>query len=99
MRTATESLVGVTEVSRNPSRVIDRAEAGERLVILRNNKPAAIIIDVATADRLNKIEDLEEDLRLFAASLVRMATDSGRRFELEEIASELGIDLDSSEME
>ena len=99
MRTATESLVGVTDVSRHTSKFIDRAESGERLVILRNNKPAAIIIDVETANRLHKIEEMEEDLRLLVASLVRMTTDSGRRFELEEVAAEFGIDLDSDEME
>jgi len=86
-------------VSQNASRVIARAEAGERLVIMRNTKPTAIIVDMETADRMSKIEEIEEDLKLLTASLVRMATDNGRRYDLDDIAAELGINLDSDEME
>lgn len=99
MRTATESLIGVTDFSRSPSSALQRAEKGERIVILRNNKPSAIIIDVKTAERISRLEELEEDMKLLAASMVRIATDSGRRYELDDVAAELGIDIDSSEME
>jgi len=99
MLTDTRNLVSVSEVSQNASRVIARAEAGERLVIMRNTKPTAIIVDMETADRMSKIEEIEEDLKLLTASLVRMATDNGRRYDLDDIAAELGINLDSDEME
>jgi antitoxin (DNA-binding transcriptional repressor) of toxin-antitoxin stability system len=79
--------------------MLQRAENGERIVILRNNKPTAIIIDVNTADRIARIEELEEDMKLLVASMVRLATDSGRRYDLDEIAAEFGIELDSDEME
>jgi prevent-host-death family protein len=99
MRTTTESLVGASEFGRSPGKMLQRAENGERIVILRNNKPTAIIIDVNTADRIARIEELEEDMKLLVASMVRLATDSGRRYDLDEIAAEFGIELDSDEME
>jgi prevent-host-death family protein len=97
MHTTTESLIGATDFGRSPASVLQRAENGERIVILRNNKPTAIIIDVETGERVAKIEELEEDLRLLVASMVRMATDNGNRYELDAVLAELAID--ASELE
>lgn len=99
MDTTTESLIGATDFGRSPAKMLQRAENGERIVILRNNKPTAIIIDVATAERVARIELIEEDMKLLAASMVRLATDNGNRYELDDVIAELGIDLDASEME
>lgn len=99
METTTESLIGATDFARSPAKMLQRAENGERIVILRNNKPTAIIVDVKTAERVSRIEQIEEDMKLLVASMVRIATDDGRRYELDDIAAEFGIDLDSSEME
>ena len=92
MRTTTESLIGATDFGRSPAKILARAENGERIVILRNNQPTAIIIDVETANRVNQIEQIEEDLKLLVVAMVRAATDNGERHDLDNVASELGID-------
>jgi antitoxin (DNA-binding transcriptional repressor) of toxin-antitoxin stability system len=99
MQTTTDSLIGATDFARSPAKMLQRAENGERIVILRNNKPTAIIIDVQTAERIARIEELEENMKLLVATMARMATDSGKRYELDATLAELGIDLDPSETE
>ena len=47
--------------------------------------------------RLEHLEELEEDLRLFALALTRTITDDGKRYSLEEVAAEFGIDLNTLE--
>lgn len=91
---ALQNLVSVTEVKNHTTAYIDRAREGETLIVLKNNKPQAAIVDVQRAERLGNLEELEEDLRLMAATLVRMATDSGVRHDLDDVIAELGIDLD-----
>ncbi|MDJ1115442.1 type II toxin-antitoxin system Phd/YefM family antitoxin [Microbacterium dauci] len=91
---ALENLVSVTEVKKNTTTYIDRAREGETLVVLKNNKPQAAIVGVERMERLDHLEELEEDLRLFAATLVRMAADSGVRHSLDDVISDLGIELD-----
>lgn len=93
MRTDTKNLLSVTELSRNVSRVVTSASRGHTHVILNNNKPTAALIDMESAERLAHIDEIEEDLKLLAATLVRMATDSGERHSLEDVAAEFGIDL------
>jgi hypothetical protein len=39
-----------------------------------------------------KLEELEEDLRLLSIAVARTMTDNGRRYSLEEVEAELGID-------
>ena len=92
MRTNTESLIGASDFARSPAKILARAENGERIVILRNNQPTAIIIDVETANRVSHIEEVENDLKLLVLAMVRSATDSGLRHDLDDVAAELGID-------
>ncbi len=40
-------------------------------------------------------EELESDLPLLTVALVRTMADSGRRYSLDDVAAELGVDLDS----
>lgn len=94
MRTDTRNLVSVTEFSRYASRFISSAASGTTHVILKDNKPTAAVIDMESAERLAHIDELEDDLKLMTASLVRLVTDDGRRHSLEDVAAEFGIDLD-----
>jgi antitoxin (DNA-binding transcriptional repressor) of toxin-antitoxin stability system len=89
-----ESTIGVTEVHANPSAALQRAAAGERITVLKHNRPIATIVDPATAARMKKIDELEDDMRLLALGVLRLATDNGVRHRLEDVAAELGIDLD-----
>lgn len=98
MRTSTDRIVSVTEVSRNASATFQRVEeSGEPLVVLRNNKPHTAIVSIESAERLDRIDEIEEDFRLLAAALIRQRTDNGARYDLEEVAREFGVDLDEDE--
>lgn len=94
MRTDTKNLVSVTDFSRNTSRIINSAAEGTLHVILTNNRPTAAVIDMESAERLAHLDELEDDLKLMAASLVRLVTDNGTRHTLDDVAAEFGIDLD-----
>ncbi|WP_375401093.1 type II toxin-antitoxin system prevent-host-death family antitoxin [uncultured Amnibacterium sp.] len=92
-----DSLVGATEFSRNPRPYIDRASDGESIVILKGSRPTAVLIDIQTGRRLDHLDSLEDDLRLLAVALVRMAADSGKRYDLDDVLGELGIELDDED--
>lgn len=63
--------------------------------MLRNNKAVAAVVGMDAVERLARLEELEGDLRLLSVALGRTVTDSGRRYRLEEVAAELGVDLDT----
>lgn len=94
MRTDTNNLVSMTDLSRNASKIINEAAAGEPQIILKNNKVAAVIVSPDDARRISSANELAEDLQLWALALVRAATDSGERHNLDDVITELGIDLD-----
>ncbi|MDQ1053132.1 prevent-host-death family protein [Arthrobacter sp. SORGH_AS 212] len=94
MRTDTKNLVSVSDFSRHPSRYINSAAKGTSHVILKDNRPTAAVIDMESAERLAHLDELEDDLKLMAASLVRLVTDDGTRHSLDDVAAEFGIDLD-----
>jgi prevent-host-death family protein len=98
MRTDTEDLISITDANtRGISNLVARAGEGRRLVVLRNNKPAAVIVDIETMERLQRVEELEDDLRLLSIAWVRTLTDGGTRHDLEDVAAEFGVDLDEDE--
>jgi len=84
MNINTDDIVSVTDVSEN----------GRRIVIMRNNRPAAVITNLESMERLQHIEEIEEDLKFLSIAWVRTMTDSGRRHSLEDVAAEFDIDLD-----
>lgn len=92
----TQDLISVTEASnRGVSRLIQDAAQGRTQVVLRNNKAVAAVVGMDAVERLARLEELEGDLRLLSVALARTVTDSGRRYSLEEVAAELGVDLDA----
>jgi antitoxin (DNA-binding transcriptional repressor) of toxin-antitoxin stability system len=92
----TQDLISVTEASnRGVSRLIQDAAQGRTQVVLRNNKAVAAVVSMDAVERLARLEELEDDLRLLSVALARTVTDSGRRYSLEEVAAELGVDLDT----
>ncbi|MGH3869961.1 MAG: hypothetical protein ACRDSR_00350 [Pseudonocardiaceae bacterium] len=86
----------MTEASnRGVSRLIQDAAQGRTQVVLRNNKTVAAVVGMDAVERLARLEELEGDLRLLSAALARTVTDSGRRYSLQEVAVEFGVDLDA----
>ena len=95
MNIDTNDLISVTEISaQGISKIITEASEGRQRVVLRNNRPEAAIVDIKTMERLQRLDELEDDLRLMAVALARTLTDSGERHSLEDVAAEFGIDLE-----
>jgi prevent-host-death family protein len=96
MNIDTRDLISVTDANnRGLSSIINEAAEGHLKVILRSNKPVAAIVDIATMEKLQQLEEREEDLRLLGVAVARMATDSGKRYTLREVAAKFGVDLDA----
>lgn len=95
MKTDTRDLVSATKVARDFSSIAARVADGGRVVVLKNNEPSVAIVPMADIEQLESVADREEDMRLLAIALTRIATDDGAgRKTLDEFAAELGIDLD-----
>lgn len=93
MRINTDDIVSVTEANNSLSRLLNEAHEGHSKLVMRNNKPFAAIVSPESAARLEYLDELEEDLRLLALALVRTVTDNGVRHDLDDVLTELGIDL------
>jgi prevent-host-death family protein len=92
MKINTEDLISVTEASRQGvSKLVSEASEGREIILIRNNKPAAAIVGI---DKLERLQRLEEDIKLLTVALVRSATDTGERISIEAAAARFGIDLD-----
>jgi hypothetical protein len=58
-----------------------------------------VLADVETMERLERIEEIESDLKLLSVAWVRTMTDNGNRHSLEDVATEFGVDLDEDDAE
>jgi len=98
MRIDTNDVISVTEAStQGLSKLVNEVSKGRLLVVFRNNQPAAAIVDIKTMERLQYLEELEEDLKLIAIAWARSLTDSGERYDLDDVAAELGVDLNGED--
>jgi prevent-host-death family protein len=88
----TDDLISVTDASRQGvSKLVSEASEGREIILIRNNRPAAAIVGI---EKLERLQRLEEDIKLLTVALVRSATDTGERVSLEAAAARFGIDLD-----
>lgn len=94
MKTDTRDLVSVTELSRNVSQYVSDADEGRTFIVLKNNRAAAAVVPISEMEKIDALAEREEDLRLWALATARALTDTGERFSLEDVAAELGIDLE-----
>ncbi len=92
------SLIPITQFNRGQaSRIFDRLHTESRLVVLKNNQPAAVILSPAEFSRLNKIE---EDYMLLLEAVERLAHNAKPTVSMDEVLKELGIsneELESAE--
>lgn len=89
----TKNMISVTELSKNVSPIIRSASEGNVLTVLTNNKPVAVIMGMESAERLSRIDEIEDDIRLLLVALGRSVADNGNRHSLDDVAAELGIDI------
>lgn len=96
----TRDLISISEASnRGVSKLVSDAENGRPPILLRNGKAVAAVVTVESLDRLQQLDELEDDLRLLSLALVRAAADSGRRYDLDDVLAEAGIDPDELDAE
>ena len=82
-------LVPITQFNRSQaSKIFDRLHSENRLIVLKNNQPAAIILSPSEFQRLSEIE---EDYTLLLEATKRLKEDSSSTSSREEVMSELGI--------
>lgn len=95
MKIDTNDLISVTDANaKGISKLVNEASNGHEFILIRNNKPAAAIIGIDKLERLQRLEEWEDDIKLLTLAVVRSATDTGERVSLEDAAARFGIDLD-----
>ena len=101
MNVDTRDLISISDASnRGVSKLVADAENGRPQVLMRNSKAVAAVVNIDSMDRLQRLDELEDDLRLLSIALVRAAADTGRRYDLDDVLAEVGIDpasLDNEE--
>ena len=86
-----ESLVPITQFNRGQaSRIFDKLQTKNQLIVLKNNQPTAIILSLEEFNRLNEIE---EDYDLLLEANKRLENNS-ETFSMKEIMEDLGISED-----
>ena len=84
-----DSLVPITQFNRGQaSKIFDRLHSESRLIVIKNNQPAAIILSPSEFQRLSEIE---EDYTLLLEATRRLKEDSSSTSSREEVMSELNI--------
>lgn len=93
MRVETRNIRSATQAARSFGSILEEVESGDTIVVVKNNRPVAAVSSIATLERLDEIEEREEDLRLLVVALTRTETSQGPLRDWDDVAAELGIDL------
>ncbi|MGB4778399.1 hypothetical protein [Microbacterium sp.] len=93
MKVDTRDIRSASQVARNFGQATEDLEAGRTILIVKNNVPLGVLAPVALMDRIDAVDEREEDVRLLAAALVRSFTSDGPLVALDDLAAELGVDL------
>ena len=84
-----DSLVPITQFNRGQaSNIFDRLHSESRLIVIKNNQPAAIILSPSEFQRLS---EMEEDYTLLLEATRRLKEDSSSMYSREDVMSELDI--------
>ena len=82
-------LVPITQFNRSQaSKIFDRLHSESRLIVIKNNQPAAIILSPSEFQRLS---EMEEDYTLLLEATRRLKEDSSSMYSREDVMSELDI--------
>lgn len=100
MSSATTShpvVLSVTDAaSRGVPGLVREAEEGHDIIVSRHGRPVAAVVGLG---QLEKLRELEADLRSAALVLTRMMADGGVRNDVNDVISQLGFDRDELESE
>ncbi len=89
--------VSVTDAAkRGVSAIVRAAGEGHDIVVERHGRAVAAVVGM---QRLSELAELEADLRSTALVLTRLATDDGRRTDLDEVIAAFGFDRADLEAE
>src|SRR5713226_8962585 len=84
----TAALISISEANKlGISSLIRQAEAGQEQVVLRNNKPVAVVMGMQRFEQLTQLQDDIVDITLTAA---RMLTTTSRRRSLDDVLAQFG---------
>lgn len=84
----TSDLISISEANKlGISSLIRQAEQGRQRVLLRNNKPVAVVISMA---HLEQLQELEEEIADIALTTARMLTTGPERRPLDDILAQFG---------
>lgn len=84
----TENLLSISDANRiGVSGLIRAAEEGEARVVLRNNKPVAVVLSMERYDELERMREDAIDATLAAA---RMLTAGDSRHALDDVLAQFG---------
>lgn len=95
MKVDTRDIRAASHVARNFGKIADEVESGRTIVVMRNNAPVGVIAPVSLVERLDALDEREEDLRVLGIALARSATSDGSLVDLDDLARELEVDLES----
>jgi PHD/YefM family antitoxin component YafN of YafNO toxin-antitoxin module len=86
-----EEILGITQAKSELSGRVKRLESGllERVVLVRQNHPVAVILSTGEYDRIRAAQEFFEDAM---AVLEAKDKDDGTRVSLEEIKAKYGLD-------
>ena len=84
----TDDLISISDANRlGVSALIREAEEGRQRLVLRNNKPVAVVMSV---ERFEQLQQLQDDLIDITLASSRMMTTSERRHSLDDVLERLG---------
>jgi len=90
-------VISVTDAAgRGVPGLVREAEEGHDIVVARRGRPVAAVISIG---RLERLRDLEADLRSAALVLSRSMADDGTRYELDNVIDSFGFDRAELEAE
>jgi hypothetical protein len=86
-RVDTADLMSISEANKLGVAALARDAAGRERVLLRNNKPVAAVVGI---ERLERMQQLEDDLADIALATARLLTDTGERTSLDDALQQFG---------
>ena len=85
----TQHMISLSDAGkRGLSALVRDAEAGADQIVMRNNRAVAAVISI---DRLEHLQQLEDDLADVALAAARLLTTSDERTSLDDVLSEFGF--------